>query len=135
MAVKLFCLVNCTGGVFPINEKSTPYYGYVAIENLIKIGNWKPYIISGTAAQLAAINALPAVVGLVAVTEAEGIQWPEMEQVVAAAVRTKINIWLTNNGHPTIPATWTNRQMVQAIMKRLNDKFDFGNFGVARPQD
>jgi len=125
---KLFTLIRMAGSDPELSREVTPYIGHVHIGDLNQ--QWGVYMVSGTGAQLVAINALPQVVGIVAVTESGGVKWGELDSVIASAIRTKLNTWLANRGYPIIPTSWTNRQVVQAVFKRLNGKFDFDLFDV-----
>jgi hypothetical protein len=73
------------------------------------------------------------VVGIVGVTESGDVRWAELDGVIAAGVRTKLNDWLTARGYPTIPAGWTYRQVVRAVFKRFSDLFDIGTVDIAEP--
>ena len=84
---------------------------------------WGGYLMSGTLAQLQALNALPTVIGLALLTS-NGGKWKELDSVITAGMRTKANTWLTANGWPTIPAAWTARQIILFAMTRLNAKYD-----------
>jgi hypothetical protein len=117
-----------TGGSPNVDASVTPYTGYVHADS---IGGFGAYLFSGTPAQLTALNALPQVIGIVAVSEAGDVKWAELDGVIAAGVRTKLNTWLTARGYPTIPAGWTYRQVVEAVYKRLNARFDLSGFDVS----
>ena len=82
-------------------------------------GNFGLYLFGGTAAQLTALNALATVRGLAAMTDNGVVKWGELDNVITSAHRTKLNIWLTARGYPTIPADWTYRQVVRALIRRL----------------
>lgn len=125
---KLFCLISMQGSDPQLSREDTPYTGHVHIGNLNH--QFGAYMMSGTGAQLVAINALPGVVGIVAVTESSGVRWAELDGVIAAGVRTKLNTWLSAKGYPNIPAGWIYKQTVMAVFRRLNDKFDFDWFDV-----
>lgn len=118
----LFAICNMIGGS-PNIPASTPVKGYAHFDTL---GQYGAYIFSGTAAQLAALNALPNVIGLVAMTGKtdNDKEWLELDTVIAAGVRTKINTWLTARGFTNIPAGWTYKQVVRAIYQRFNSRFD-----------
>lgn len=126
---KLFCLVQMNGSDPQLSREDTPYAGHVHIGNLNH--QFGAYMVSGTGAQLVAINALPQVVGIVAVTESGGVRWAELDGVIAAGVRTKLNAWLSSRGYPNIPAGWTYKQVIREVFRRLNDKFEFDLFDVA----
>jgi len=104
------------------------YHGFV---RLARIGDWAVYLVSGTGAQLLAIDALPNVIGICAVTESGDVKWGELDANIALAVRTKLNTWLTARGLPTIPAGWTNRKVLVEVAKRMDERFDLGFFDVA----
>jgi hypothetical protein len=123
--MKLFCIVPMTGG--SPNVDATAYTGYVHCDS---IGGFGAYLFSGTPAQMAALNALPQVVGIVAVTESGDVKWAELDGVIASGVRTKLNTWLTARSYPTIPAGWTYRQALEAVYQRLNARFDLNGFDV-----
>lgn len=125
--MKAFCIVRMVGGNPDIDFGTTPYTGYVHCASL---GGFGAYLFSGTKAQLIALDALPQVVGIVAVTEAGDVRWAELDGVIAEAIRTKLNTWLTNHDLPTIPEGWTYRQVVVAAYKRFNDRFDLDGFDV-----
>lgn len=120
-------LVSLTDTSPNIDSVATPYTGYVLCG---QVAGWGAYLISGTGAQLLAIDALPGVVGLVAVTESGDKKWPELDGEIASAVRTKINNWLSNRGWPTIPLGWTYKRVVREIFTRISDRFDLNVFDV-----
>lgn len=123
--MKAFAIIRMTDGTPDIG---LPYHGHVFCD---RVGQWGAYLISGTGAQLQAINGLSHVYGIVDVTEGGNVRWAELDGVCAAAVRNRLNTWLTSRGYPTIPAHWTYRQIVMAIYKRLNAHFDLAQFDVA----
>jgi hypothetical protein len=55
---------------------------------------------------------------------------PELNNVVTAAVRTKLNTWLTARGYSTIPAGWTYRQIVLVVFQRVNGIFDLAKNNI-----
>ncbi len=128
--MKAFALIEMEGGAPKIDPTATPYHGHVICDRIGSTG-WGAYLISGTGPQLLAIDALPGVVGIMAVTESEGVKWGELDGVPLAAVRTKLNIWLMSRDQPTIPNDWTARQVVKAIFKRANTHFDLDKFDIA----
>lgn len=123
-------LIKTDGGGIPKLDKTiTDFHGYVYIG---QIAGWGAYLISGTGAQLTAINALPEAVGIAVMTkDADGTQWKELDSTITAAVRTKLNTWLGNNGYSTIPAGWSNRKVVETVFRRLNPNFDIEKEWVA----
>lgn len=124
---KLFCLCTMTNGQPDIDSIATPYKGYVLCD---QVGGHGAYLFSGTAGQLTTINGLANVVGIVAVTQAGDVRWAELDGVIAAGVRTKLNTWLTARGHPNVPAGWSYRQVVTAVFQRINGRFDLNQFDV-----
>jgi hypothetical protein len=123
---KLFAICRMSGGLPDIDVTVTPVKGWVLCD---QVGNQGAYLFSGTAAQLAALNALSQVLGIIAVTQ-NGARWAELDGVISSAVRTKLNTWLTARGYPNIPADWTYRQVILAVYKRLNNHFDLSNFDI-----
>ncbi len=118
----MFAVCTMEGGSPKIDTSVTPYHGHVLSGQL---GQYGAYLFSGTNAQLIALNALPNVIGIVAVTNNGDVHWTELDNTIAAGVRTKLNTWLTNNGKPTIPAGWTNRQVILALFRHLRPSFDW----------
>jgi hypothetical protein len=126
--MKAFALIRMSGGLPDFDREQYPYHGHVLCD---QFGNWGAYLISGTGAQLQAIDGLSGVVGICAVTEDDDVRWAELDGAIGAAVRTKINNWLEARELPAIPAGWSLRQVVLAIYRRFNDRFDLGWFDVA----
>jgi hypothetical protein len=123
-------LIKTNGGGIPdLDTQTYKYHGHVYIGS---VAGWGAYLISGTAAQLTAINALPQAVGIAVLTHPkDGPKWVELDSNVTTAIRNKLNTWLGNNGYPTIPAGWTNRLVVETIFRRLNPAFDLEKEWVA----
>jgi hypothetical protein len=128
---KLFALCQMTGGepdVRMIDDAGKRLYnGHLLCG---QIAGWGVYLFSGTGPQLAALNALPGVVGLVAVLESGNVKWAELDGTIAPAIRTKLNTWLSARGYPPIPAGRTYRQVVLDIYKRLNARWDLDTFDL-----
>jgi len=125
--MKMFCIVKKTSSDPELDRTLTPYtgHGYIGA-----FGQWAGYIISGTKSQLQAINALPQVYGLAYVTEAEGAHWTELDNAIAPAMRNKVNTWLTANAQAIIPAGWTNKKVIKAIMLKMNPIFEWGQHDI-----
>lgn len=122
----LFAICRMNGGLPDINTAITPVKGWAHCDT---IGNQGAYLFSGTGAQLIALNALPQVVGLVAMTDS-GIKWAELDGVISVAVRNKINTWLSARGLQTIPAGWTYKRTLLEIYRRFNERFDIDGIFV-----
>lgn len=125
--MKMFCVIKKSTSDPDLDRTVTPYTGHVYIG---EIAGWGGYIVSGTKAQLQAINALPNVYGLAYVTEAEGAHWTELDAAITPAIRTRLNTWLTARSQTTIPAAWTNKQVIMAIFKRMRVDFDLDQCDV-----
>jgi len=93
--------------------------------------NWGAFLCSARGAVLTQLDALSArFIGIVAVTDSGGVVWGELENPADSAVRTRLNTWAAAHNQPTIPAGWTNRQVVRAIFERANERFDFGGINT-----
>lgn len=128
--MKAFVLIRMRGGRPDIDFEQTPIPGYVLADQIRNTG-WGAYLVSGTGVQLLALDALPQVVGIVAVTEDGNVKWGELENPVDANVRQKLNTWLSSQSHPTIPDGWSNRRVVREIYERANAHFDLDQFDIA----
>ncbi len=130
--MRLFAICRMVGGSPDIDPSATPYHGYVHHASL---GNQGAYIFSGTPAQIAALNALPQVVGLMATAKTSNPgNYLERNDPFPAATRTKINNWLTARGiTPLIPAGKTCGWVTEQIFRRFHPSFDFGGTSVAEP--
>ncbi len=123
-----FAICRMAGGLPDIDFEATPVHGYTLGG---VVGNFGAYLFSGTGAQLTTLNALPQIVGICVMTTTGDVRWAELDGKTATAIRNKLNTWLTTRGYPTIPITWTYRQVVKAIYQRMNNKFDLGGIDVA----
>ena len=88
--MKAFAIIKMNGGSPEIG--GLPCRGYVLCAHSGQ--NWGGYIVSGTPAQLQAINALPDTYAICAVTETGVTKWPELDNVISEAVRARLNTWL-----------------------------------------
>jgi hypothetical protein len=122
------------GGQPDIDTSVTPYSGYVLSGEIASTG-WGAYLISGTGAQLLAIDALAQVVGIVAVTQSGDVRWGELDDALSSVVRTKINNWLSARGLQTIPDGWTNGRVVREIFQRANSRWELSAFDIRGPED
>ena len=64
--MKAFAIIRMNGGLPDIDTAEYPYRGHVLCD---QVGQWGAYLVSGTPAQLSAINGLAHVYGICAVTE------------------------------------------------------------------
>lgn len=117
--MKAFAIISITGGNPDIERMVTPVSGWALVFQIN--ANWGVYLVSGTGAQLTALNATTPVTGICNVTEGATTRWVELDDVVAAGVRTKLNTRLTALGKATIPAGRTNRQILQAVHGYFNN--------------
>jgi len=91
-----------------------PHKGFVLAAHIGQ--QWGCYLLSGTSAELTAINALPHVYAICNITD--------LDNVIASTVRTRLNTWLSARGQPAIPASWTYRQVIETVYKRINSRMD-----------
>jgi len=126
--MKAFAIINNPNGVPALNDAGgNPllYRGYVYHYQIV--ANWGTYLISGTPAQLAAIAALATVIPICTVTEPTqdgNPRWPELDDVLSSARRTRLNNWLSARGLPTVPATWTYRRVLEVTYRRIKPGFN-----------
>lgn len=105
-------------------DVGTGYSGFVHIGNLP--GAYAAYVITGTGAQLLAIQGHANFLVGVQVTEA-GVRWSELNATLPAGVRTTINNWRQANGQSNISVGTTWLQ----VFKFAANHFDLsGNFDV-----
>jgi len=102
-----------------------PFYGFVLLAHLSNY-SFGIYEVSGTAAQLTAINNLTNVYRICTIAE--------LDDVITSARRTRINSWLTARGYPNIPAGWSYRQVLDAICIRLLPHFIREMNDIADPE-
>jgi len=115
----MLAIVDMAGGLPNVDPAVTPYVGHNLIWQIGGANGYGLYMFSGLVAQLTALNALSQVRGLVVMTDNGVVKWAELDNVITTAHRTKLNTWLTARGYPNIPAGWTYRQVVRAIIRRL----------------
>lgn len=101
---------------------ASPFHGYVLAAG--PIGQYGLYIFSGSAAQMTTIGQLATVWPLCAMTDNGTVKWAELDTVVSVAIRAKLNNWLTARGYPNIPAGWTYRQSLLALIQRIKRQDD-----------
>jgi hypothetical protein len=115
---RAFAIIRMSGGEPDID--GLPVRGYCLAA---QAGDQGMYLVTGTAAQLTAVDGLPQVYGLCAIGD--------LDNVISAAKRTRINSWLTARSLPTIPAGWSYKQVIIAIYKRANAAYDQDQFFLA----
>ena len=120
--MRAYALIRMDGGRPAIGE--LPLRGYCLGASR---QDWGMYMIAGTIAQLAAVNALPLsdFVGICTV--------PNIGEVVTPTVRTNLNDWADAEfpSLPTLPAGWTNRQVIIELFQRANTYYVHDAFGLA----
>jgi len=130
-ALKAFAFIRMEGGSPQIDQTVTPYYGFAFVG---RIGVWGAYIISGTRAQLLALNALPEVVGVCFVSNGDTERWPELNDTINPAARTKINTFLINRGFDfQIPVEWTNKQVLLKTFRYFNVDYTLHGTDICEP--
>ena len=107
--MKAFLVSRMVGGVPDFSD--LPHTGNVLCAKTLTTPQYGIYIVTGTAAQITAINALAQVVPLCAITHPDFDNWPEMDGVINSTVRTQLNTWLTKYSLPNIPSNWIYRQV------------------------
>lgn len=132
-AAWLFAICTMEGGQPKIDTTITPVHGWVLSGQL---GQYGAYLFSGKVAQLGALDALPNVLGIVAVTikdvidpntgvMTKDVRWIELDDSLPADVRTKLNTWLTNHDKPTIPSGWTNKRAIRVLFRHLRPDWEW----------
>lgn len=116
---RAYCLMKMSSGTPSVDFTETPIRGYVLCD---QFKSWGAYMVSGTAAQLTALNSASNVIGICAVTA--------LNNTIAAGVRSALNAKLDEWGYPNIPAGWSYRQVLAAVYKRLNGNWRIDNFDV-----
>lgn len=110
-------------------SQNTKHGGYIEIGQL---GKWHVVFMASKGANLQAINALSAnkVIALALIqTDGDGnvTGW---NAVIDETDRAKVNIWLGNNGYPTIPEGASARQAVRRIWRVINEELDERSFDI-----
>lgn len=131
--MKAFALIRMDAGQPAVNFQDTPIHGY-ALASRVPGTNWGAYLVSGTGPQLLAFDALPQVLGILAFTRTGQHHWgPSMDNTIPQPTLTRLNAWLSNHNQPTIPPTWTYRQLIIAAFTRFNSHFDLDVLDVSEP--
>lgn len=120
---KMFAIVTMQGGS-PDTGALIAGQDYKGFVHCTTFGQFGTYLFAGTGAQLAALDALPTVIGLVAMTQNGGVRRGELDTTITPARRTRMNTWLTARGFPTIPAGTSYRDVVMALVRRGFPDFD-----------
>lgn len=131
--MKAFALIRMSSGQPDLPQAlrdSGETFNYVLCDR-IPTTNWGAYLCAARGAVIQALDAdYNGFVGIVAVTEAGGIRWGELDNPCAGQVRTRLNAWLEQRNQPTIPEAWTNRRVVRAIYRRANAHFDLAQIDI-----
>lgn len=127
---KLYAITNMSNGM-PDTAPLVPGINYKGFVHCGTIGQFGAYLYSGTPLQLAALDALPTVVGLAVMTEAGNVKWAELDNTITPAHRTRLNTFLTARGFATIPAGRTYRQVVNAVWRRFFADFEIEQNDIA----
>jgi hypothetical protein len=78
---------------------------FVHCGGVVLPGNYKAFIVTGTAAQLTNIAAhTNFLCGQAIAKNGDVYAWADSKTAIAAGARTKINNWLVANGHPALTA-------------------------------
>ena len=125
-----FALIRMNGGQPDLPAQAQGRINWVLCDR-IPGTNWGAFLVAATGADLQALDTQwDGFIGIVAVTSSGDVQWGELENPCADAVRTRLNTWLGAHNQPTIPPAWTNRQVVRAIYERANAHFDLAQFSI-----
>lgn len=93
--------------------------------------DWGMYMIAGTVTQLQAVDALPldTAVGICTV--------PNVGEAVPPTVRANLNAWADAefSSLPTLPAGWTNEQVIRELYQRANAGYVHEAFGLSPEED
>jgi len=102
-----------------------------------KLGQWYCLLMSSSANRLQTIatqagdNLIPLVT--IENTEDGDLRWKVR---ISTQNVSRINVWLDNNGYPTIPGTWTYAQVVRDIIGLFaGEKFDIKDFSILGSSD
>lgn len=126
-AAKAYCIAKIVNGI-PAWEAAGIEFRAYALR--CRKGNWGIYAVSGSGAQLIAIDAHADVYGI--------STFGNVDNVMNATLRTNLNQFIIDkNIHPTwqIPDTWTARRVFRKIVSYFNLDCDvFLNY-VTGPED
>lgn len=103
----------------------TSYRGFVYVGNLP--GAYAVYIITGSGAQLTAIQTHANCVGGALVTESGGVKWGKMNEPISQALLDKINTWRAARKLATVDASTTLKQVAKWAASHFDGQ---GNFDV-----
>jgi hypothetical protein len=116
--MKAFMVVKMSGGVPDFSNLT--YSGRVLCAKTPDQA-WGIYIVTGTPAQITAINALSQVYALCTVKDDDIFSWSEMTIVLSTTVRNQLNTWLAGYNDQLIPATWTYGQVCTYLYRWYQD--------------
>ena len=120
--MRAYALIRMEGGRPVLGELALRGYCLGASRR-----DWGMYMIAGTAAQLLVVNDLPLAdfVGICTVAN--------LAEIVTPAVRASINVWANAEfpSLPTLPAGWTNDQVIRELYQRANQHYVHATFGLS----
>jgi hypothetical protein len=126
-AAKAYCIAKIVNGQPAWVESELDFRAYAM---RCRKGNWGIYAVSGTGAQLVAIDAHPDVYGI--------CTFNNIDEVMDSTLRANLNQFILDKGiHDTwqIPEDWTARQVFRKIVEYFNLRCDrFPNY-VIGPED
>lgn len=124
--MRAYALIRMEGGQPALGDSTLRGYCLGASRR-----DWGMYMIAGTGAQLQHVNDLPLsdFVGICTIAN--------IGEVVTPAVRTNLNTWADAKfpSLPTLPAGWTNDQVVRELYQRANAHYVHEAFGLAAEED
>jgi hypothetical protein len=114
------------GGVPNLGELGVDTYVLGAVQ-----GEWGLYLLSDTRENLAALDALPSVCGIVTIATDGAIgTTPWLDAVCDQERLDALNAWLVADGLSPIPAGQTYRQVIAATGAQANVAFDLDRWDV-----
>jgi hypothetical protein len=123
--MKAFALIRMVGGQPDLPEAAQGLVNYTLCDR-IPGTSWGAYLVAATGANLQDLDTLwGGFIGIIAVSDSGDVHWGELENPAAEDVRSRLNTWLDARDMTLIPEQWTNRQVVRAIFREANQRFDF----------
>lgn len=129
--MKAFVLMRMTNGTPDLPAQADGKINYVLCDRIPDTA-WGAYLVSASGPDLLDLDQQwSGFVGIVAVSDSGDVHWGELENPCPDVTRNKINGWLSARDLPTIPESWSNRQVVRAIFKRANVIFEITGINVS----